>query len=120
MKQVAAIALGNALAAALLLLAFSSPSAANPADNNPLRPVDTSNPRATLQGFVTAMDEVYRGMKDILQEYDASGRLHLTAASDRSNSICFQTRPRKRSRFSILSDISPIRETPSQSSERCN
>ena len=74
MKQVAAIALGSALAAALLLLAFNLPSAANPTDNNPLRPVDTSSPRATLQGFGMALDDAYRSMQEVLQEYGASGR----------------------------------------------
>ena len=59
-----------------LILAFSHP--ANAADVNPLRPVDTSSPRATMQSFVGTMDEVYRGFKDVMQDYAASGRLYLT------------------------------------------
>ena len=61
------------LSAALLIgsiLAFSN--AARAAEVNPLRPVDTASPRATLQDFVVTMDGIYRGMKDILQEYAAS------------------------------------------------
>jgi len=53
-----------------LIFAFSS--VARAADVDPLRPVDTSSPRATLQGFVVSMDEVYRGMKEIVLEYAES------------------------------------------------
>ena len=35
-------------------------------------------PQSTLQDFVVTMDGIYRGMKDILQEYAASQRLYLT------------------------------------------
>ena len=64
--------------ASLIELIFVLSNVANTADVNPLRPVDTSSPRATLQGFVVTMDEVYLGMKDVLQEYAASQRLYLT------------------------------------------
>jgi hypothetical protein len=47
-------------------------NAAKAAEVNPLRPVDTASPRETLQDFVVTMDGIYRGMKDILQEYPAS------------------------------------------------
>ena len=43
----------------------------NTAEVNPLRPVDTASPRETLQDFVVTMDGIYRGTKDILQEYAA-------------------------------------------------
>jgi hypothetical protein len=42
-------------------------SVANAAEINPLRPVDTSSPRATLQGFAATMDDIYLGMKALLQ-----------------------------------------------------
>src|SRR6202047_429847 len=59
------------------ILAFSN--AADAADVNPLRPVDTASPRETLQDFIVTMDGIYRGTKDILQEYAASQRLYLTS-----------------------------------------
>src|SRR6266404_1529277 len=62
----------------LIELIFVFSNVANTAEINPLRPVDTSSPRATLQGFVGTMDEIYRGMKGFLQEYDASQRLYPT------------------------------------------
>jgi hypothetical protein len=62
----------------LVELVFAFSNLANAADVSPLTPVDTSSPRATLQSFVGTMDEIYRGMRDILQSYVASGRLYLT------------------------------------------
>jgi MscS family membrane protein len=64
--------------ATLIELIFVLSNVANTADVNPLRPVDTSSPKATLQSFVVTMDEIYRGMRDVLQEYAASQRLYLT------------------------------------------
>jgi MscS family membrane protein len=64
--------------ATLIELIFVLSNVANTADVNPLRPVDTSSPRATLRGFVVTMDVIYLGMKDVLQEYAASQRLYLT------------------------------------------
>jgi MscS family membrane protein len=51
---------------------------ANAAEINPLRPVNTSSPRATLQGFAATMDDIYLGMKPLLQGYETSPRLYLT------------------------------------------
>ena len=68
------------LSAALLIGSILGlPNAAKAADVNPLRPIDTSSPRATLQDFVVTMDGAYRGMKEIMQEYAASHRLYPTA-----------------------------------------
>jgi MscS family membrane protein len=67
------------LSAALLiivLLGHSNSSVA--ADPSPLAPVDTSSPRATLQGFVAAVDEAYRRIKDVRDSYFNSDRLYLT------------------------------------------
>jgi hypothetical protein len=60
----------------MLLLGFSS--VAKTADVNPLRPIDASSPRATLQGFVDIMDETYSGMADLLKSYAGSDRLYLS------------------------------------------
>jgi MscS family membrane protein len=59
-----------------LLLGFSY--AAKAADPNPLRPLDTSSPRATLEGFVDTVDSTYAGLTDIMEEYAKSDRLFLT------------------------------------------
>ena len=48
--------------AVVIVMMFAFANTANTADINPLRPVDTSSPRATLQGFVEIMDETYSGM----------------------------------------------------------
>ena len=65
------------LTAALAGLLLSQ--AVHSADMGPLRPVDASGPRATLQGFVETVDELYSGTKNVLREYEASQRLYLTA-----------------------------------------
>jgi MscS family membrane protein len=64
--------------APLLALIFAFSNVANAADDNPLRPVDTSSPRATLQGFVETIDELYTRMTGLLKSYAASDRLYLT------------------------------------------
>jgi MscS family membrane protein len=50
---------------------------AQPADH-PLRPPDTSSPRATLQGFIAVTDEIYRQMTGVVQDYARSDRLYLS------------------------------------------
>ena len=50
--------------------------AANAADNLPLRPPDTSSPRATLQGFIQTTDDIYRRMAVVLEDYGKSDRLY--------------------------------------------
>src|SRR5215472_5768631 len=52
--------------------------AAKAADPNPLSPLDTSSPRATLQGFIETVDGIYVGMADVLQEFQNSDQLYLT------------------------------------------
>ena len=96
------------LSAALLIgsiLAFSN--AARAAEVNPLRPVDTASPRATLQDFVVTMDGIYRGMKDILQEYAASGRLY-TTSDERRRRVEILSAAAKAIRVLDLSDIPPV------------
>ena len=88
-----------------LIFVFSNP--ANTAEVNPLRPVDTSSPRATLQGFVGTMDEIYRAMKDILQEYAASQRLYLTP-DERRKQVEMLSTAVKAIKVLDLSDVPPV------------
>jgi MscS family membrane protein len=85
--------------------AFSN--AAKTAEVNPLRPVDTASPRETLQDFVVTMDGIYRGMKDILQEYAASQSLYLTADEWRRQ-VGILSAAAKAIRVLDLSDIPPV------------
>ena len=93
--------------ALLIGLFFAFSNTTNAAEVNPLRPVDTSSPRATLQDFVVTMDEIYRGMKDILQEYAASERLYLTPDERRKQFETLSTAA-KAIRVLDLSDIPPV------------
>jgi MscS family membrane protein len=93
--------------ALLIELIFAFSSVANAADVNPLRPVDTASPRETLQDFVVTMDGTYRGMKDILQEYAASGRLYLTP-DERRRQVEILSPAAKAIRVLDLSDIPPV------------
>jgi MscS family membrane protein len=61
--------------AVLIALLLGAPCA-HAVDQYPLRPPDTSSPRATLQGFIETTDGMYRGMKDLVAEYANSGRLY--------------------------------------------
>src|SRR5947207_9284705 len=91
------------------ILAFST--AASAGDVNPLRPVDTSSPRATLEDFVVTMDGAYRGMKVNMQEYAASRRLYPTADERRRRAEIFFAAA-KATKVLELSDIPPVqRET---------
>ncbi len=87
------------------VLAFSN--VANTAEVNPLRPVDTASPRETLQDFVVTMDGIYRGLKGILQEYAASGRLYLTS-DERRRQVEVLSAAAKAIRVLDLSDIPPV------------
>ena len=77
------------------------------AEVNPLRPVDTASPRETLQDFVVTMDGIYRGTKDILQEYAASQRLYLTS-DERRRRVEVLSAAAKAIRVLDLSDIPPV------------
>ena len=85
--------------------AFSN--AAEAAEVNPLRPVDTASPRETLQDFAVTMDGIYRGTKDILQEYAASQRLYLTS-DERRRRVAVLSAAAKAIRVLDLSDIPPV------------
>jgi len=48
-------------------------------DNNPLKPIDTSSPRATLQGFIEFTNKTYNTGFGFLNTYMDSSALYLTA-----------------------------------------
>ena len=48
-------------------------------DSNPLRPPDTSSPRASLRNFETNVDTAYIKMRDLLTSYFGSNRFFLNA-----------------------------------------
>ncbi|MDP3009105.1 MAG: mechanosensitive ion channel family protein [Methylococcales bacterium] len=48
-------------------------------DNNPLKPIDTSSPRATLQGFIEFTNKAYSEGFGLINTYMNSSELYLTA-----------------------------------------
>jgi len=80
---------------------------ARAAEVNPLRPVDTSSPRATLQDFVVTMDGIYRGMREVLQEYAASQRLYPNS-DERRRQIASLSAAAKAIKVLDLSDVPPV------------
>jgi len=61
----------------ILLLSYHGSSLAADLDN-PLTPADTSSPRATLSGFIEAVNDGHAQLKDILKSYLSSSRLYLS------------------------------------------
>jgi MscS family membrane protein len=51
---------------------------ANAGEENPLKPIDTSSPRTTLQGFLEFMSEGYKAGVGLIQPYLDSSNLYLT------------------------------------------
>lgn len=80
---------------------------AKAADGNPLQPVDTSSPRATLQGFIEAVDGIYVAMTDILEGYSRSGRLYMSPEEHRKQLAALGKGPRI-VRYLDVSQISPV------------
>ena len=97
----------NCLAAAILILLFGFSNVAKSADVNPLRPADTSSPRATLQGFVEIMDETYSGMAGLFKSYAASDRLYFSP-EERKRQIEILSNGLKAVQFLDTSRISPV------------
>jgi MscS family membrane protein len=93
--------------AVLVGLLFGFSYAAKAADPNPLSPLDTSSPRATLQGFIETVDDIYAGMKDLLEEYAKSDQLYLTSEA-RQKQIGLIRRAPKAIRALDTSGISPV------------
>lgn len=97
---------------ALAVLAALS-GAARADDANPLRPVDTSSPRATLRGFLETMNGIETGMAGVINDYAAAGRLYL-GGELRKRQIAILLRGRDVVRYLDLSQVSPVlRETTS-------
>jgi MscS family membrane protein len=92
-----------------VLIAFllGTASVATAADDYPLRPPDTSSPRATLQGFITTVDDVYRHMTNVLDAYVDSGRLYLTAEEERQRRAALKEVP-SAYRYLELSHVPPV------------
>jgi MscS family membrane protein len=96
--------LGAVLLSAILLC---FPHSAVATDLNPLRPADTSSPRATLQGFVTSVDEIYRQLKDVIEPYSRSDRLYLTSEERRSQADLVNNAS-KAAQYLDLSGVLPV------------
>lgn len=80
---------------------------ARAAGDHPLRPLDTSSPRATLQGFIQTTDDVYRRLTDVLADYMASKHLYLSAEQQRKELATF-AEGRKIVNYLDLSGIPPV------------
>ena len=98
---------GNFPCAAILIFVFGLSNAAIAADVNPLRPADTSSPRATLRGFVQTMNEIEVRMTDVLKSYAESDRLYLSP-EERRNQIANLSRGLELVRYLDISQISPV------------
>ena len=67
------------VAAFLVLLVFQLMAMpANAGEEYPLKPIDTSSPRTTLQGFIEFMNEAYKTGAGLMQPYLDSSNLYLT------------------------------------------
>jgi MscS family membrane protein len=55
------------------------PMPANAGEESPLKPIDTSSPRATLQGFLEFMNKGYETGIGVLESYLSSSRLYLSS-----------------------------------------
>jgi len=95
------------MSAVLIGLLFGFSYAAKSADLNPLRPADTSSPRATLQGFIETMDDIYLRMNDIIRGYAASDRLYLSPEERRNQIENLRNAPKAIQDLDV-SDILPV------------
>jgi MscS family membrane protein len=93
--------------AALIHLLFGGAYAAQATEANPLRSADTSNPRATIQGFVETADDIYLRMREVLEEYAKSDRLYLNQSERQRQAEILRSAP-KVIRFLDISGISPV------------
>jgi len=93
--------------AVLVLLLLAIPCAASAADKDPLRPPDTSSPRATLQGFVAATDDAYSRMAGVFRAYGESDRLY-PSSEERKNQIAALRDAPKAMQYLDLSNIAPV------------
>lgn len=89
---------------AQLIISAGAVAAENP---YPLRPPDLSSPRATLQGFIGALDEAYGRFAALISEYAASNRLYFSA-KERRRQLAALALGLKAVRFMDLSLVSPV------------
>jgi len=94
-------------AAGLIALLLCTLCAAHAADIHPLRPTDTSSPRATLQGFVETTDDIYRRFAAVLEDYSNSDRLFLSRDEHRKQQRTLREAP-KIARYLDVSGIPPV------------
>ncbi|MBV9654287.1 MAG: mechanosensitive ion channel family protein, partial [Acetobacteraceae bacterium] len=73
----------------------------------PLRPADTSSPRATLGGFIKTTDDIYSRMRAVLQTYAESDRMHMTADERRGQQEALGEAP-DAFRYLDFSKIPPV------------
>ena len=99
------------------LLCFTSSAIA--ADTGPLNPLDTSSPRATLQGFTDTVDGIYAGMTDLLENYAKSDRLYPTS-QERQEQIDLLRRAPRAIRAMDVSGIPPVLQDTIQPSACCS
>ena len=97
----------NSLITSLFIIVFGFSNLAKAADVNPLRPVDESSPRATLEGFIETIDEAYLGMANFLKSYAASNHLYLSA-EERKRQFEILSNGTKTVQFLDTSRISPV------------
>ena len=93
--------------AGLIALLLCVANAAGATDIHPLRPPDTSSPRATLQGFIETTDDVYRRMTEVLESYGRSDRLYPSAEEHRKQSEALEE-ALKLGQFFDVSGIAPV------------
>ena len=67
----------TALFLAWICLSLAGPVSASVA-KNPLQPIDTSSPRATLQGFLETTNQSYAERSALFESYIRSGRLYFS------------------------------------------
>ncbi len=82
-------------------------TAANAGDDYPLRPPDTSSPRATLQGFIATFDDIYHRLENSMEDYADSDRLYLTTEERRQQLSGLDEAP-KVFRYLDLSGVPPV------------
>jgi len=97
------------LSAALLAIVFLAGlgHAARADDDHPLRPIDTSSPRASLQSFLKITDDVYRRTKAIFDDYANSDALYPTAEQWRMQARAYADIPAA-VRIMDVSNILPV------------
>ncbi len=90
-----------------LLLVSLGQGRADTVGAEPLRPPDTSSPRATLEGFMQTVDVIQLGMTEVLKSYSGSDRLYLSP-EERQHQRALLEQGRKVLRYLDLSTVSPV------------